>query len=684
MSDVGGGLFSAAGFSVPGAAPPAQSPDAGTLFKSAGFVLPSDKPAPKPSGQYPDWGPVSVPGTATADNPKNIDHGAADTLENKIASMKGSYDDAFVPSFDPLKVIPGAASSWWDATKKAALSSGEQYRTGLGQVRNNQPATGVANIGLGTLGFALSPLSGATDAFIKQPVTQLTGNPGIGEDIGNLGTLLLPTKGGAAAVKTVNESRAINTLVKAVGPENVPAALSRMQNNPRLSLMDVSDPVRTMAQGLIDPAQPQAQNILTQAVRGRAATLPAASNSAFTEAMGPTPNVPQMLAGLKQRMNDVGTNLIQPALENAKPVNVSPVLSAIDADLKPGIAAQAKSNLPLSPYQEELTRLRQQLTDDTTGETLTNAARLHSIQSTLRAQAQNLLTSASGADRNLGGQLMGMRNKLVDAIDAASPPVAGASDVAGRSYKTGLKAYRDANQIDEAFDAGFDTLKNRSGRAGLEDRPDMFEQSLKQSTPEELVARRLGTRLDVDQKIRGVKNQSLAAQNITSIEYNREKLAALFGEGEADRLVRTMNDASDEARTNAKMLEGSKTAETLAGREALKVPQVGGGNVLNYVGGPAAEMAGEYLLGPAGVGVGGALFGGAKALQYGTQFAARKMALSRNVEFAKAASATGPARTKIIEALANHPDVVKAIGSRARGGVPQLSNSSGALTALPP
>jgi hypothetical protein len=50
-----------------------------------------------------------------------------------------------------------------------------------------------------------------------------------------------------------------------------------------------------MAQGLIDPAQPQAQNILTQAVRSRAATLPAASNSAFTEAMGPAPNVPQML-----------------------------------------------------------------------------------------------------------------------------------------------------------------------------------------------------------------------------------------------------------------------------------------------------------------------------------------------------------------------------------------------------
>jgi hypothetical protein len=673
MSDPGS-LFSAAGFDVPGAAVAAQAspPDAGMLFKSAGFALPSNKPAPKPSGQFRDEIPIPVPGTPEYDKAKVNDPATADNLENHIAAVASAVD--------PLKVVPAAASSWWDATKKEALSGGQQYQTGLGQIHQNLTGTGVGNVGLGALSTLASPFTGAIDAFVKQPVTQLTGSPAIGEDVGNLGGLLLPTKGASTAVKAVNENRAIDAIVKTIGPENVPAALSRLQNNPRLALMDVSDPVRTVAQGLIDPAQPAAQNILTQAVKSRAATLPAATNSAFTAAMGPTPNVPEMLAGLKKRMTDVGTNLIQPALEGAKPVDTSPVLAAIDADLKPGIAAQVKSNLPLSPYQEELARLRQQLTDESTGETLTDPGRLHAVQSTLRAQAQNLLTSASGADRNLGGQLMGMRNKLVDAIDAASPPVQGAAVDASRSYKQGLKAYRDANQIDEAFDAGFDTLKNRSGRAGLEDRPDMFQQAIDKSTPEEVVARRLGTRLDIDQKIRGVKNQSLAGQNITAIEYNRDKLASLFGVPEANRLVSTMNDAADEARTNAKILEGSKTAETLAGREALKIPQVGGGNVMNYIGGPLAEAAAEYAV-PGSMGIGGGLFAAGKALQYGTQIARRNMALSRNVEFAKAASATGQERAKIISALANHPDVVKAIGSRS--AVPQLSGS-GPLTALPP
>ena len=88
-----------------------------------------------------------------------------------------------------------------------------------------------------------------------------------------------------------------------------------------------------------------------------------------------------------------------------------------------------------------------------------------------------------------------------------------------------------------------------------------------QATPEEVVARRLGTRSDIDQKINAVKNPALAAEGITRIEYNKEKLRTLFGDQEANRLIRSMEDAREEALTNAKLLAGSKTAETQAGRE---------------------------------------------------------------------------------------------------------------------
>ena len=276
----------------------------------------------------------------------------------------------------------------------------------------------------------------------------------------------------------------------------------------------------------------------------------------------------------------------------------------------------------------------------------------HNIQAGLRAEAQNLLNSATGSDRNLGGKLMDMRGKLVDAIDSA----------AGGNYKPALKAYRDANQVDEAFDSGFDTLKNRPGRAGLEDRPEMFDQWMKSGTPAEVVARRLGTRLDIDQKIRSVKNQALAGQNITAIEYNRDKLASLFGDDEAKRLIRTMDDAAAEAQTNAKILQGSKTAETLAGQKALEVRKVGGGSLLNWMAGPAAEAAGQYLLGPEAVGLGTGAVLATKGLQLGTQSALRSLDRSRNVSFARAASASfGPKRQETIGALLSHPDVVRAL-----------------------
>jgi hypothetical protein len=705
MSDI----FEDAGF-VPSQAKSAapsvsQSvPTSADVFSDAGFPIKSS-PAQKASGQFSDEIPIYAPDSkeyaaqikAHGVNNKET----ADTLENRLAH--------FSQAIDPTKVLPAAGHSWWDATKEAAAAGAQTYQGGLADIGHSMTASGVGKAGLGALQIAMSPASGALKAFVENPVTQMTGNPAIGQDVANTAGILLPTKGAPSVVKAGTEGRAINALVRTVGPENVPAAVARLQSNPRLALMDVSDPVRTVAQGLIDPAQPQAQNIITQAVKDRAATLPAATNSAYTAAMGPAPNVVQMVEGLKQRATAAGKQLIEPALQGAKPVNVSPVLKAIDSEIGSDPVGRAtlralkngeEPAFPLSDYQRRLFQLRDQMTSgvgdpnapkflDATGE-----QGAHNIQSGLRAEAQNLLTSASGADRNLGGKLMAMRGKIVDAIDDASPrtqlpprdflrkdghytdeeinsfsPVgqklaAGAlgwrpTDTVG-SYKVALSKYRDAKQVEEAFDAGFDTLKNRPGRAGLEDRPESLNEWMSNATPEEIVARRLGTRADIDQKLRGVKNQALAGQNITSIEYNRDKLASLFGKGEADRLTSAMDDTAAESQTNAKILQGSKTAETLAGQRALEVRKVGGGSPLQWMAGPAAEIASQYLA-PGTMGLGSAAFLGGKALQLGTQKALQSLDKSRNVAFAKAASATGPARQETIGALLAHPDVVRAL-----------------------
>jgi hypothetical protein len=75
------------------------------------------------------------------------------------------------------------------------------------------------------------------------------------------------------------------------------------------------------------------------AVKIRLQSAPEAAHSAYTAAMGPAPDVVKMVEGLKDRARAAGRKEIQPALENARPVDVSPVISAIDEKLQPGINA---------------------------------------------------------------------------------------------------------------------------------------------------------------------------------------------------------------------------------------------------------------------------------------------------------------------------------------------------------
>lgn len=646
-----GDLFTDAGFSIPAGAPAPQEP---SLFAGAGYNLPKNQ-------QFSDEIPIPVPGTPGY-QPGEAHRTRWEQLEDQLAE--------FNRAIAPETVIPKVASNWWDATKHAFESGAQTYQKGTGEIPVGMTASGVGNIGLGALGMAGAPINGALRAFIGEPVTQLTGNPAIGEDVERTAGFLLPTKAAPAAVKMTAEGNAVNALVKTIGPENVPDVVAAARANPRTMLMDVSPPVRTVSRGLLDPAQPTAQNIIVGAVKNRTQSLPSWVNSAYTATMGPSPNVPLMLDALKARAQIIGQQQIEPVIANTKPVNVTPVLNLIDkefSDTPIGAAALRKIKqgdvpaFPLSDYQQKLLSLRTQLSSDFKDRAhfldADGTQGAHAVQAGLRADAQNLLSSSTGSDRLLGGKLMNIRNALVEAIDDAS----------GGAYKPALSNYRDAMQVQDAFNEGFsgDVLKNRPGR--VEDTPEAFGRWLDQATPEQVVAKRLGTRANIDMQIRGAKNQGLKGENITGIEYNQDKLRSLFGDAEANRLINAMMSAQQEGRTATSILGGSETAQTQAGQRALERPKIGGGNILNWIGVPAAEMAGEYLLGPAGMGLGAGGFALAKAGQYGFQAASRALATQRNIAFARAASATGAAKAPILEALMNHPAVIRQLQRRVSG-----------------
>ena len=378
-------LFKDAGFDVPGATTgPSQgagaaAPPVGSIFKDAGFALPGNKAAVPTanSNQFSDEIAIPVPGspeyaaqTATANStPPSLEN--VDTLEGAAEAIRKGTD--------PVTVAKSLRNDAWDSIAKNYRGSKVLAAGGIQDIKNrdflpsfpsSDPQTwtagGLLKTGVGALGTVMSPATGSVDALVTNPVTQLTGNPDIGNRAGFVANALLGGPKAASVLKNaLPENKAMNALVDAIGPENVPSAVARMSANPRLSLMDVSDPVRTLAQGLIDPAQPKAQMLISDAARARAAEAPAAVNAAYTAAMGPAPDVVSMVDALKQRAREAGRQAIEPAVANAKPVDVSPVIDAIDKTVKPGMAALADpgTRLPLSDLQQELVRFKSQLTD---------------------------------------------------------------------------------------------------------------------------------------------------------------------------------------------------------------------------------------------------------------------------------------------------------------------------------
>lgn len=659
-----GKLFRDAGFDVPGAAAASPAPSVAapagaraakprSIFEDAGFTLPTGKAvAPKPLENAPpgaaDYIETRGGGRQYIDakgnfvQPPSAEMPPPPSLENSIA-YRGSGAAA-----------RAGAAKIGEEIASAYKPSAELAKRGWEGVLSGRPATGLGDVALGGLGMISSPVTGVIRSMVERPVTEYSGNPRAGEVAGLVAGGLPALGGTRAAVSAVSPAnRATNALVDAIGAENVPKVAARLRANPQLSLADVSDPVRTMTQGLAaDPAQPAAQRIVQDAVRQRAAEAPAQINSAYTQAMGPAPDTVRMVDWLKERARQAGRDQIEPALRGAKPVDTSPVVSAIDAAVKPGLQAMLDpaTRLPLSSYQQELLRLKQQLVAPT-GETLTDARRLHDVQSRLGDMAYQLTQSADGKDRYLGSQLRGINEKLISQIDEAS----------GGTYRPARAKFKDAKDIHQAWEEGFDVLKNRSGVPGLQDRPEALREWLKTATPEEITAKQLGVRSDIDQKIKGVRNQVLAGTNITKIEYNRDKLEMLFGTREADRLVRTMEDAADVARTNQKLTEGSKTAETLAGREALAVRPTGGGNPLTFLPPVLAELMGQSAGLPV---LGGASMLGLKGAQLGFQKVGQLSDRARNAAFARAAMARGQDREGVLSALASHPKVIRELEQR--------------------
>lgn len=579
--------------------------------------------------------------------------------------------EARQPQPPPQSALGSAVETYGKDVAKNYQANVDYARTGLEESVSNRPL-GIGKTILGGLGAVISPITTAIEEGFVKPInklipgspnttslpTDIMGNPtsdkpfktGTPAEIAISG---LPVARGIKAVAaTMPSSKAVTAILDTVGKENLPAVIAELKSNPRLSLMDVVPATRQMAQKLITNEGPH-QNKFEKFVTDRVATGRDATTDIYNSGMGVPVDIVQKINELKQNAKDVGKSQIQPAIEGSKPVDISAVIKSIDDKLKPGVNSIITTGeaLPLGDIEKPLAAVRKFLTDDKS--VRSDPKSLHQFQSAIRATAEDMLNSTDGITRQKGYALMGVRNDIVNAIDNAS----------GGKYKEALSAFRDEKQVENAFNMGQLVTRNKLGR--LEDSPEFWNNWVKSATPQELAAAKEGARLAVQHQIGGFKAGARKGQDIVESEFNKEKLSALFGKDEIDKMAKTLKDERNIAITNQQLIGNSQTAMRMKADSRVDLP-VRGGSSITTLAAPVMELAALTTTGIPALGSGLVL--GAKGLGALKFKADTALAKSRNIKITDYLTATGEDRDALIKILESHlPQPKQSLLQRTQG-----------------
>ncbi len=484
---------------------------------------------------------------------------------------------------------------------------------------------------LGAIAMGMSPLTGLVEGGIGTPITDITGNSDIGNRAAFVASSALPVaKIGKTAIEAIPKNKAFSSLVESIGPDKAGYVAREMRNNPRLAPADLSPKVLQDTQNLFASDGPQI-NYLAKTSADRMAGRKDAMLEAYDTAGGVSPNLAQKVSDLAKASKKVGSEKIQPALDAAKPVDISSTLTAIDDVLKPGVLKVGDS-VPLTEVKQQLSSIRQSLRTSKEYD----ANDLHKFQSSLRATAESLQKSASGTDRQVGKALMDVRNNLVSDIDKSA-----------KGYKDALGAYRDEKHIAEAFKQGHDNTFTSSKK--IENDPSFTKQWFDELSDYEKQAAKEGARAAIYTEMGVAKNPALAGESIARSEFNKAKMEIIFGKDEATALLKKLEDERAIANTHNKVIEGSQTAMRSASKQQFALPtkgEIGQGLVV----GAGLETANILAHGTPGIGT--ALLAAAKTGNWAKHEVLTKLAREHNAQYAKLALPTeGPSRDQLIRQL---------------------------------
>jgi hypothetical protein len=612
-----GALLSSSGATdnVPAVASDSTTPDhLGELLKTN-----SSKPLP-PEGYYGGKLHINItPGVPLS---------TEDSSGNTVYIQPG---DPRYPVANPNpSMVPQIAKDYVGRLNELAGQNASMAGEGLSDISQGNVATGSVKAGLGALGYVFSPASA-----IDKPIENITGNKNLGEIASLIGPGTLLGKAANAARPAVS---ALSDIIKDVGAENIPSIVSRLESNPKLTLMDVAPTVRGNAAGLAtDPRNVPAMNQLNQFQQARMADRSGDAVNIFEDALGPTPNMAATKKELTQSIADVGKKF-DPVIDKIGPVDITPVINNIDSQFPASTLNQLKQNKyegpQLSPELSRLWEMREKLRGNWSDreQMFANAADLHKQQRDLRLKYGNSRDPGSYEARQV-------RREIINAIDEKS----------GGKYKPIQKEYKDANDVDKAFQEGFSVFSNpTSAKGAIDNHPDVWREWMNDASDTEKRAVAQGILFGANNKIMNTRRGIDVPEN----SYAHERIASVVGKPNADEIVRRLGDWRDIAETDNLLTKNSATAVRQAGQEARSVRDARSGHDILQSLMPAAVVGGAAHLASGGRGLlsaiaAGTAIGAGKAANY----AGKAHDLASNKAYAQWASATGSKKEDLITAL---------------------------------
>ncbi|MCJ2018017.1 hypothetical protein MKK84_11360 [Methylobacterium sp. E-065] len=565
-------------------------------------------------------------GTAYGDELKRIqDYDAGAKAVHPVASTVGGVAGGIAGTAPMIMAAPalfGAGEAALPARLLASTVSGSVLGGADAAVRTGGDPIASRNGALvgGGLGVAAPVLGAAVGAGVRRAGEFAAGR-------------LAPTAGfgSAAAGKLADDVAASG------GADAVRARLGDL-GTPAM-LMDASPAFTGRAQGLA--VEPATRGAIVTPLETRATGANARIRGDVDQTLGPAAEPAMVEAARQQSYDATVPPLYRQATGQPVQVDTSNVLGMV-RDLRSqekGPAADALDRAwNLLHHDGDVPGVGRAMIPDRRPEALHNAK--EALDASI-AQAQGQMGSAAASTVNRLGQVRGALN---DTLEAQVP------------------GYRDANQTAQQYFAGRDAFaRGQTLLSGGRDavRPGQLAADTAGMSPMEIFMQRTGLRSEVDRHLGTTLNDRVALQRdlMGEGDFNRARMATVFGEESTQRLANTVGREAQFDRTYNDVVRGSQTAQRAASARDIAPREVSAGStdvlpgLATILGG--ADAGASALATKAGMG----------GLKLATSAAGRQADLARNQQLARAVTMEhGDALNALLDAIERRGRMMQQVG----------------------